>query len=83
MTRGFTFLDTRSLLLASLLGLLGGSALLLLVSDLLFLLLGLEDVLDNLLFLNQKGTHDAVADAGSAARTTISTGDGALTLGDT
>jgi hypothetical protein len=44
--------------------------------------LGLEDSLDDLLFLNQESTDNAVSDAKTATGTTISTGDVLLGLGD-
>lgn len=57
-----------------LLGLLNGT---------LLLLLCLENRLDNLLFLNQEGTNDAVTNALGAARATIGASDGTSALGDT
>jgi hypothetical protein len=61
-------------------GLLG---LLKLLGGLLLLLLGLKDRLDDLLLLNQKGTDDAVTNAISATRSTISAGNSAGVLGET
>ena len=61
-------------------GLLG---LLSLGGNLSLLLLGLEDRLNDLLLLNQKGTDDAVTNALRAARTSISAGDGTGVLRDT
>jgi hypothetical protein len=43
--------------------------------------LGLEDLLNDLLFLNQESTHNSVADARSAAGTTIGTANVLLGLG--
>jgi len=60
--------------LLDLLGLIGG---------LLLLLLNLEDRLDDLLLLDQKGTDDAVANAVSAARSSVCAGDSTLVLGQT
>lgn len=49
----------------------------------LFLLgLGLEDLLDDLLLLDQESTDNAVANAVSATGTTVGTADGLVSLGE-
>ena len=49
-------------------------------ADLLLLGLGLEDLLDDLLFFDKEGTHNTATDTVRATRTTISTADGLLVL---
>jgi hypothetical protein len=44
--------------------------------------LGLDDLLDDLLLLDQESADDSVTDAVSAAGTTVSTVDGLLAAGD-
>lgn len=44
--------------------------------------LALQDLLDDLLFLNKEGADDAVADTQSATGSTIGTGDRLATLGE-
>ena len=46
------------------------------------LFLGLEDLLDNLLLFDQESTNDTVSDTVGTTRTTISTADVLLGLGD-
>lgn len=81
MGKGSDFCDSCFILVRLCLdGLLG---LLSLLDGLLLLLLNLEDRLDDLLLLDQKGTDDAVANAVSAARTSVRAGDSALVLRQT
>lgn len=49
---------------------------------LLLLSLRLEDLLDDLLFLDEEGTDNAIADAVSAARATVGTANGLVSLGE-
>jgi hypothetical protein len=44
--------------------------------------LGLEDLLDNLLFFDQESANNTVSDTVSTTRTTISTADVLVGLGD-
>lgn len=44
--------------------------------------LALQNLFHNLLLLNEEGTDDAVAHTASAARATVSTGDGLAALGE-
>src|ERR1700731_566414 len=50
--------------------------------NLFLLALGLEDLLNDLLFLNQESANNSVANAVRAARSAIGTADGLLSLGD-
>jgi len=50
--------------------------------NLFLLALGLEDLLDDLLLLNQESANNSVADAVGAARSTIGTADSLLGLGN-
>lgn len=44
--------------------------------------LALQDLLDDLLFLNKEGADDAIADTQSATGSTVGTGDRLATLGE-
>jgi hypothetical protein len=44
-------------------------------------LLGLQDLLDDLLFLDEESTHNPVSHTASASGTTVCTSDGLLCLG--
>lgn len=46
------------------------------------MLLGFEDLSDDLFFFNQEGSDDAISDARSTSRTTISAGHCLTTLGE-
>jgi hypothetical protein len=50
--------------------------------NLFLLALGLEDLLDDLLLLNQESANNSVADAVGAAGSTIGTADSLLGLGN-